>query len=207
MPALVIFELDAVVEVAGFDAVVAFGPALDGHLALLRASFERGDFIIQAQETFISLGIEPAFLDRKADRASRIALVAAVAELASFGERLDVGETLAQDMLVGPHLDLAHARVVDEHAAAREDDQFAGGGGMSAFAGDLVDFTGPLPIVAAELVDQRGFSDATGADHAHRDSRAKVREERLKAFAVERVGDMDDGPGAQGGDFGGGLLV
>ena len=82
LAALVFLELDAVVEVAGLHPLVALGPAFDGHLALLRAAAEFPDLVVEPQETFEPPDVEPAGIDRGADRAALVAAVLAIGEAA-----------------------------------------------------------------------------------------------------------------------------
>ena len=135
--------------------------------------------------------IELAAFDGRADGAAGVVAVAAVGVLAVRGDGFDVGETFAQGGFIGPHLDFAHARIVDEHAAAGQRDEFARGGGVAAFAGGFVDLAGPLPFLAVELVDEGGFADAAGADDAHGDAFFEVFFEGFEALALERAGDVD----------------
>ena len=75
-----------------------------------------------------------------------IIAVLAIVELTLASELLDIKKTLPQCMLVGPHLDLAHARVVDQDTPLIEQDKLTGGSRVPAFTSGFVDIIGPLKI-------------------------------------------------------------
>ena len=181
--------------------MVALVPALGGHLALLRALEERLDLGLKVEEGFVAGGVEPPFLDGLADRAAGVLLMAAIGIFALARELGDIFEATAEGELVGPHLDLPHAGVVDEHAAAIERDKLAAGGGVAAFSGGLIDLADPLPVVAVKLVDQGGFPDPARTYDAHRNSRREVGADRLETLALERGGDVDSGIRGKRRDF------
>src|SRR6185503_14552751 len=82
----------------------------------------RLEFLLPLQ---LAIALEPrlgehAARDGDNDGAARLAGMAAIAEAAALADRLDVGER-AGDSLAGlPQLQLAHARGVDQDAAAGE---------------------------------------------------------------------------------------
>lgn len=193
--------------VAGFDAIVAFAPAFDDHLAFFAAAVEGFDFLVEAEVSLIALGIELAGLDGGIDGAAFVALVFAVAKEALLGEGFDVGEAIAEGVFVGPHLDFTDAGVVDEDAAIGEDDEFAGDGGVAAFAGDFIDFVGPEPVFAEELVDEGGLANAGGANEGEGGAGEKKGAEEFEPFFSEGAGEVDLGGGVEGEDLLSGGLV
>ena len=82
--AVVLFKLDAIRKIAGFQTV-ALGPALDGHLAFFRALFQRGDLVLEVEKILVTRRIERAGFDGGADGALGVLAVAAIGELALCG--------------------------------------------------------------------------------------------------------------------------
>ncbi len=187
------FQLNAVVQIAGLDAVIAFGAALGIDLAFFLPFAQLSDFIVEAQVAIEAFGIERSFRHGLADGAAFVVLMLAVLVAAVQGDLIDVGKTFAQRVFIGPHLDLAHAGVIDDESALGQWHEFAGGGGVAAFAGDFVDFIGPLPFLAVELIDQSGLAHAAGADDAHGGAAFQVTEQNFEPGIVQRAGDVDGG--------------
>lgn len=114
------FELDAVIEVASFDAVVSFGSPFGVDLTFFLATAEFFNLIIQTQVAIESSRVELTSGDGGANGAARIVAMFAILESALQGDLIDVSETFAQRLLIGPHLDLAHAGIVDDQSTFRQ---------------------------------------------------------------------------------------
>ena len=97
-----------------------------------------------------------------------------VREAALRLERGDVVESLIEPVGGNPEVELSHARVVHDHAAAREDDELSPGGGMPARA-VRAHGAGRQEILAGEGVDEGGLPHAGRAEEGGRHSGAEVR--------------------------------
>lgn len=202
-----VIVLTAVGEAFGAFALFASGDAFDGHAAFGAGAAEFFDFVIEFEEAIESCGVETAFGEGGADGAAGVGAVFAVVEAAEGGEIGDVCEAVAERGFVRPHVDLADAGVIDEDASGGEEHEFACGGGVAAFAGDLIDLVGPLVFVAEELVDDGGFADPAGADEGDGDAFFEVLAEDLEGAALFSAGDVDIGVGGEGAEgIGGGLV-
>jgi hypothetical protein len=115
--------------------------------------------------------------------------IPAVAEVAAGGEGVNVGEGIVEAAF--PQLDLAHPRGVDEKAAAGQFEQLAMRGGVPAARVGGPHFGGPLPLVAAQPVDQRRLADARRAEEGNRLADGQVGEQRVDALAALRAHHMD----------------
>ena len=74
--------------------------------------------VLQLQEAFEAVGREGAVFDRLLHRAARLVAMPAVGEVTAGGQLHDVLEGLARAFVLRPELQLAHARRVDQQAAA-----------------------------------------------------------------------------------------
>jgi hypothetical protein len=83
---LVGFELDAVIEIAGFDAVITFGAAVAIDLAFFLSATEFFDFVIEAEEVFEAGEVEFASGNGDTNGAACVVAVFAVGETALQGE-------------------------------------------------------------------------------------------------------------------------
>ena len=199
--------LTAVGEAFGAFALFAAGDAFDGHAAFGAGAAEFFDFVVEFEEAVESGWVETAFGEGGADGAAGVGSVFAVVEAAEGGEFGDVCEAIAERGFVRPHVDLADAWVIDEDASGGEEHEFACGGGVAAFAGDLIDLVGPLVFVAEELVDDGGFADPAGADEGDGDAFFEVLAEDLEGAALFSAGDVDIGVGGESAEgIGGGLV-
>src|SRR4249919_513946 len=133
--------------------------------ALFAAALREGDgggiaFVAQLAIRQVARFFQRAVLDRRADRAAGFVAVAAVAEAAIGGERLDILETTIGEILLAAELELAHARRVDQATALRQRDQHAIGGGVAAALVVRTHFLGFHPVDAEQGVGERGFAGA-----------------------------------------------
>src|SRR5690606_24407074 len=109
-----VFFVEALVEGLAEDA--GFGLLGEAGRELVGGA---GDLVAKLEEVRVAVRIQRAGLDRRAHRAAGFAIVAAIAEAALLGQRLDVGEVLL-DILLARQLQLAHARRVDQAGARRQ---------------------------------------------------------------------------------------
>ncbi len=123
-----------------------------------------------------ALGGEPTLCDRLADRASGLALVAAVAETAAFSERLDIGE--GGELGLRRERQGAKTRRIDHAGAARQREQGALGRGVSTLAVPLAKGAGATALLAEQRIEQGGFTDARRAEQHHRRAWTEIRSEQ-----------------------------
>ena len=97
------------------------------------ARLEALQLVLQLQIALEAVRRERALFDRLLHRAARLVAMAAIGEVAACGELYDVVEGLARAFGLRPQLQLAHARRVDQQAAAvRQQDQVAMARGVAA---------------------------------------------------------------------------
>ena len=128
-------------------------------------------------------GVEPPLLDRGTDRAAGLVRVAAVREAAGGEEPAHVLEGRVEARPVGPELDLAQARRVEEQGAAGQGDQLAVGRGVSAALVGRAHLARLLLLAAEEPVDQGGLADTGGAQERHRAAGREPRHEGFQPLA------------------------
>ena len=133
---------------------------------------------------------QAAVRDRCPDRAAGLGVMAAIAEAAGRGEAHDIVER-GVDALVGPgHLERPDARRVDEHGPARQLEQLAMGGRVSAAGVVVADLARRLALLAEERVDERGLADARRPEHDRglaRPARYGARSSRWSPVRAESV--------------------
>ena len=135
--------------------------------------------------------IEVAARHCGAHRAAGFAPVRAIAEPALLGQRLDVGERLAEALVRIPEGHRAQTRRVDEHATARQHDQFPRSRRVAPALIALADVAGVLHVGADQPVDQRRLPHSGRADERDRPADPGVPMQVVDAFAVDRARDDD----------------
>src|SRR5690606_26859796 len=181
-------------SMAAIFVVEALVERLDLHLVagLLRQARGQpvggaGDLVAQLEVVRQPLRVQGAGLDRGAHRAAGFAVVAAVAEPALFGQRLDVGETALGQVLLAGGLEFAHAGGVDQAGTRRQRDQRAVGGGVAAARVALAHAGGLHLLDAEQGVGQRGLAGAGAADQHRGHAGLQPRAEHADAAAVPGV--------------------
>ena len=151
---------------------------------------QRGDVLQLALQLAVALHPlrgDAARGPRRAHRASRLLVMAAVAEAAGARVRGHVGEHRVQAALAFPQLQLAQAGRVHEHAALGQHDQLALGGGVAAAGIVLAHLARVLAVPAQQPVDQRRLADAGGSEERDRGAAPPVGSQRLEADALPRA--------------------
>ena len=115
-----------VFAVAELVAFLAFGDALQGHLAFGRAAFKLCDFIFKVEEALIAFCREGTGLQRGTDSAAGIFAVRTISKSALVRELREVIELSTQRGDIRPHLNFSHAGVIYQHTAAGQHRQPAG---------------------------------------------------------------------------------
>ena len=165
--------------------MAAVGFAGDAVLLALLVS----ELALQLLEALPAACVEIAGLQRLAHRAARLVGVAAVAEAAGAGERLNVLEC-GREALVGvDQAEFPHAGRVQHQRPGRQPDQLAVAGGVAPVRILLADRGGRHPLVAGQRVDEGRLADARRAHQHRRLGRLQMRGERLQP----RAGDDRDG--------------
>ncbi len=90
---------------------------------LVLAPLVKRELTLELTERLEPLRLEPAVVGGLAHGASRLLLVAAIAEVTAVGELVDVAEGVFEAAF--PELHLAHAGRVDDQAASGQDQQLA----------------------------------------------------------------------------------
>ena len=143
---------------------------------------------------------ERPVVERAADRAARLALVAAVAEAAGRGQRVDVVERRLDALVRAGDLERADAGRVDEQGAAGQHEQLAMGRRVAAARVVVADGGGRLALLAEQRVDQGGLADAGRAEHDRGPAGAQVLAEVRDVVAGQGAEDDDGHAGGDGLD-------
>src|SRR6185437_4975468 len=165
--------------------------------------------VVQLEIAAPASGAQLASVQRHLHRAARLAAVAAIGETTLLGKRSDVGEKV--EVFLAGELQLAHARGIDQAAAAGQLQQGAMGGGVATAAIVAAHLGGGHGGCAEQGVGQGGLAGA-GRTHQHRAvARLQVGCKQLRArriLAIERVDRRAVGqPLTQRGDLFGGILA
>ena len=81
------------------------------------------EFLLQFPESLQTADIQIARLDRRLNGTSRFGLMLTIPEMASLGECFNVVEGLLRMVIARPHLNLSHARCVDNSSAAGKENK------------------------------------------------------------------------------------
>src|SRR5579862_4702026 len=145
---------------------------------------------LQLAVTLETLGAEGAGVHGRDDRAAGLGHVAAVAEAAASAKRFDVGKR-SRDRLPGvPQLQFAHARRVDQDAAAREEHELAAGARMTAAVNARTHVARSEDLLADERVGERRLADARRAEERRCSAGTDVRPQPLDGIRPSRRHDL-----------------
>src|SRR5438105_8107280 len=133
-----------------------------GRRGLVPLAFLERRFAREAAVILEAIRVEPPHLHRRGDGAAWFPRVRAVAEPAAVREMGDVVERRRDGVAVGPRLQFAHARRVDQQRAARQDDELPRGRRMPAAAlfVDRARRGGPERVASEKTIDDRRFAGA-----------------------------------------------
>ncbi len=147
----------------------------------------------------VALLAELPALQRGADRAARVAAVGAIAEPAARRQRREIRELRPQRGGIRPHLDLAHARIVDEHASAGQCHELARHRRMPTLARHRVHAARLQPLPAEQRIHDRALADPRRTDEGEREAPGRAQQQRRVALATPRDDRMH--LRAQGGEL------
>src|SRR5262249_20365214 len=105
-----------------------------------------------------------ARIERRAHRAARLSLVAAVRESAVSSELVHVREEQIDRLVVEPELDLAQARGVNDHSRARDFNQLTCRGDVPSTSIPVPDRPNLERIRGEQRVDQARLADTRGSE-------------------------------------------
>ncbi len=132
--------------------------------------------------------------------------MAAIAELALAGDRLDLVEHFGDAGFTIAELQFTHTGAVEQQTTTGQEMKGAGGGRMTALFVDIADFTGCLHVVADQGIDDGRFADPGGADQGNGLPRLTPAAQPVDRLRILRVDGFDEQPGTQRNRRGGELF-
>ena len=157
---------------------------------MVLAAFEIVKLLLELDVALPAGGFEGAVVERLPHRAARFGTVPTVTETALCGERFDVLERHAEALFISPQLQLAHARGVDDDAAAGLDDQLAMRRGVAPAPVVLTHFADG-ELSTEEGVDKRGLADTGQAEQRDRGSTGQVLPQAVEALTMHGTDRID----------------
>src|ERR1039458_5542958 len=125
---------------------------------------QKADFELAFEETDIPFARERVGGERFEHRTVFLLRMGAVAEVAAYRQRVELGKSLLRSFTGNPEVEFSHARRVNDHASLGEENHLAPRSGMPAFGVTRADFHRGLDVFSIEAVDETRLADTRGAD-------------------------------------------